>query len=126
MSDITLKWSVLDYIMIALFLCGPGAVVGLVVGAAGWRGHRILGGVLGAIEGFVLLFCYLHIYIESSLSVSDGAAEAALKALAVTWPGVAIAGAAAAYAWRGHRILGAMAGAPVGFVLWLYGWWLLA
>ena len=125
MSDISLNWTVLDYIMIAVILCGPGALIGLVVGAVGWREHRILGGMLGAIEGFVLLFCYLHVYMGSSLSVSDSPEQAAFKALAVTWPGVAIGGAAAAYFWRGHRILGAMAGAPAGFVLWLYGWWLL-
>jgi len=125
MSDISFSWGLRDYIFIALILCGPGALVGLVIGAAGWREHRILGGVLGAIEGFLLLLGYFHLYIESSLSISDSAALAALKSLTFAWPGLAIGGAAAAFAWRGHRTLGAIAGAPAGFVLWLYGWWLL-
>ena len=126
MSDIALNFDVFDYALIALIMCGPGAVLGLVIGAIGWREHRIWGGILGAIEGFALLLGYFLVYLGSNLSLSDGPAHAALKSLAVAWPGIVIGGAVAAYAWRGHRMLGAIAGAPAGFVAWLFGWWLLA
>ncbi len=125
MSDIALNWGVFEYAFIALIVCGPGAVLGLAIGAIGWREHRVRGGVLGAITGFALLLGYFIVYLGSNLSLSDGPAEAALKSLVVAWPGVIIGGAAAAFAWRGHRVLGAIAGAPAGFVAWLFGWWLL-
>ena len=125
MSDISLHWSVLDYTVIALFTCGPGALVGLIVGAVGWTEHRIRGALLGAIEGFLLFFCYLQVYIESNLSVSASALSAIPKALAITWLGVLAGGAAGAWLWRRHRVLGAIAGAPAGFVVFLYGWWFL-
>lgn len=126
MSDISLKWGLLDYIEIVLVLCGPGALVGLAIGAIGWRERRVLGALLGAIEGFLLLFCYLYVYIESSLSVSEGAARAAFRSLAITWPGILVGGALGSWLWKTHRILGAVALAPIGFVLSLYAWWLLA
>ena len=67
-----------------------GALVGLATGTVLWHGHRVRGALFGAIEGFLLLLGYWHIYIESSLSRSDGPGMAALKSLAVAWPGVAI------------------------------------
>ena len=126
MSDISLNFSAFDYALIALILCGPGALLGLLIGAAGWNEHRVLGAVLGALEGFLVSAGYFHVYLESSLSRSDGAAAAVVKALVVAWPGIAIGAIAAACLWRHHRLLGSVAGAAAGFVLWLYGWWLVA
>jgi hypothetical protein len=126
MSDISFNWGPLDYAMIALFMCGPGALLGLTAGAVLWHGHRVRGALFGGIAGFLLLMGYWHVYIESSLSRSDGPGMAALKSLTVAWPGVAIGGIAGAWLCRKHRPAGAIAGAAAGFVLWLYGWWLLA
>jgi hypothetical protein len=50
----SLNFSPADIVMIALFLCWPGIVVGLVVGAIGWPRHRLWGGVLGALAGAAL------------------------------------------------------------------------
>lgn len=54
MSDIGLNWGPLDYAFIALFLTGPGLVVGAVLGALLWRGHRFAGAALGAVVGVAL------------------------------------------------------------------------
>ena len=40
-------------------------------------------------------------------------------------PGIPLGAIAGALLWRGHRIWGAVLGAPVGFALWLGGWWWL-
>ena len=125
MSDISFHWSALDYAMIVLFMCGPGALLGLTAGAILWHGHRVRGALFGGIEGFLLLMGYWHVYIESSLSRSDGPGPAALKSLAVAWPGVAIGAAIGALVFRNHRLAGIAACAPAGFVLALYVWWLL-
>ena len=125
MSDISLSFSPIEYAMIALIVCGPGALAGLVIGAAGWTGHRLLGALLGAVEGFAVLAVYFHVYLASSLSVSHSAAAASLNALVIASPGIAIGGGAAAWLWRSHRVLGGVAGAAAGFMLWLYGWWIL-
>lgn len=125
MSDISLSFSAVDYALIALVFCGPGALIGLVIGAVGWSRHRLLGALLGAVEGFAVLVVYFHVYLASSLSVSDSAASASLKALVIASPGVLIGGGAAAWLWRSHRVLGGLAGAAAGFALWLYGWWIL-
>ncbi len=50
MSDIGLNWGPFDYAFIALFLGGPG----LVVGALLWRGHRFVGAAIGALVGLAL------------------------------------------------------------------------
>jgi len=125
MSDISLNWGVLDYALIIAILCGPGAVLGLITGAALLPGHRIRGAIIGALEGFLVLLGYWHVHIGSNLSLSDGGAQAVLKSLAVAWPGVAIGGLAGALAFRTHRLAGIVAGAPAGFILGLYVWWLL-
>src|ERR1700674_4664437 len=87
MSDISLNWSAAEIAMIALFMCWPGIAVGLVLGALGWPRHRLWGGALGAIAGFVLLAGYWHVYLATNLSLNLKPAPAAWMALGVCWPG---------------------------------------
>ena len=121
----SLNFSPADIVMIALFLCRPGIVVGLVVGALGWPRHSLWGGVLGAIAGFVLLAGYWHVYLATNLSLSLKPAPAAWAALGVCWPGPLLDALAGAALWRPQRLSGTLFGASAGFVLWLYASYLL-
>ncbi|MGP0093449.1 MAG: hypothetical protein ACLPKB_26440 [Xanthobacteraceae bacterium] len=125
MSDISLNWSPADIALVALFMCSPGIAGGLVAGALGWPRHRLRGGALGAIIGFVLLVGYWHVYLASNLSLNLDPAPAAWTALGVSWPGVLLGALAGAVLWRPQRLSGAFFGASAGFVLWLHGWYLL-
>lgn len=126
MSDISLNWGFSDYALIALLLSWPGALFGLLIGAIASHGHRVLGGALGALAGFVLLVAYWFVYVSSSLSLSAGPAQAVLTSMRVAWPGMTLGCLIGATVWRQRRMLGAILGTPSGFILWLYGWWYLA
>jgi Na+/proline symporter len=54
MSDIGILNDPLSLIAIALIFGSPGLLLGGIAGALLWRRHRVGGGVLGAIAGFVL------------------------------------------------------------------------
>jgi Na+/proline symporter len=54
MSDISLNFGPLDYAFIALLFGSPGIIIGGVLGALLWRGHRLAGAALGAPAGLVL------------------------------------------------------------------------
>ena len=126
MSDISPNWSAAEIAMIALFMCWPGIAVGLVLGALGWPRHRLWGGALGAIAGFVLLAGYWHVYLATNLSLNLKPAPAAWMALGVCWPGPLLGALAGAALWRPQRLSGALFGAAAGFVLWLHAWYLLS
>jgi hypothetical protein len=53
MSDIGILNDPLSLIAIALIFGSPGLLLGGIAGALLWRGHRVIGGVLGAVAGFV-------------------------------------------------------------------------
>ena len=54
MSDIGILNDPVSLIAIALLLGSPGILLGAIPGALLWRRHRIAGGLLGAVVGFVL------------------------------------------------------------------------
>ena len=54
MSDIGGIFTPLDLALIALMICGPGLVLGGVIGALAWRRRRIAGGLIGAVAGLAL------------------------------------------------------------------------
>jgi hypothetical protein len=54
MSDISLNFSLPDYLIMALVAGSPGLVVGAGLGAFAWRRRRILGAVFGAVLGALL------------------------------------------------------------------------
>jgi hypothetical protein len=62
MSDISLTFSPLDYLVIALVVASPGLVVGAVVGALAWRPRRLVGAAGGAALGAVL--CIAGAYLK--------------------------------------------------------------
>jgi hypothetical protein len=62
MSDISLVFSPLDYLVIALVVASPGLVVGAVVGALAWRRRRIMGAASGAVLGGLL--CIAGAYLK--------------------------------------------------------------
>jgi hypothetical protein len=53
-SDIGILNDPVSLIAIALLLGSPGILLGAIPGALLWRRHRIAGGLLGAVVGFVL------------------------------------------------------------------------
>jgi len=54
MSDIGLNFGPLALAALALIIGSPGLVIGAVVGAVAWRGHRFWGCGLGAFAGLAL------------------------------------------------------------------------
>ena len=54
MSDIGGIFTPFDLALIALMICGPGLVLGGVIGALVWRRRRIAGGLIGAVAGLAL------------------------------------------------------------------------
>jgi ABC-type arginine/histidine transport system permease subunit len=126
MSDISLNWGFLDYATIALLLSWPGALSGLLIGAIACKGHRVLGGALGALAGLALLVAYWIVYAGSNLSLSEDPAQAVFTSMRIAWPGMTLGCLVGTAVWRGRRMLGAILGTPSGFILWLYGWWYLA
>ena len=54
MSDIGILNDPLSLIAIALLFGSPGLLLGGIPGALIWRRHRVAGGILGAIAGFVV------------------------------------------------------------------------
>jgi Na+/proline symporter len=53
-SDIGILNDPLGLIAIILFFGSPGLLLGGIPGALLWRRHRIAGGLLGAVAGFVV------------------------------------------------------------------------
>jgi Na+/proline symporter len=53
-SDIGILNDPVSLLIIALLFGSPGLVLGAIAGAWSWRRHRIAGGLLGAIAGFVI------------------------------------------------------------------------
>jgi hypothetical protein len=64
----------------------------------------------------------------SDIGLTFGPLDLALIALIIGAPGLAIGAIVGAFAWRRHRVAGALTGAAAGFVLWLGGfvWWKLS
>ena len=56
MSDISINMSPIELILFSWVLGWPGLIVGGVLGALFWKRRRILGGVLGAIVGNLVMF----------------------------------------------------------------------
>ena len=122
MSDISLHWSAAELALIALLACAPGIAAGLVLGAIAWRGHRLRGAALGALAGLALSLAIYVICFQSRIAQADGFGGAALLALQLSFPGLLLGGALAAWNWPRRRIVASMCGAPLGAVAWLGGW----
>ena len=56
MSDISINISPVELILFSWVLGWPGLIVGGVLGALLWTRRRILGGVIGAIVGNLVVF----------------------------------------------------------------------
>lgn len=56
MSDISLHFSPIDWIVAAAFFGWPGLLLGAAAGALLWKRRRFLGGALGAAVGCLLWF----------------------------------------------------------------------
>lgn len=54
MSDIGILNDPVSLIVIALIFGSPGFLLGAIPGAMLWRRHRVAGGFLGALVGFVM------------------------------------------------------------------------
>ena len=54
MSDIGILNDPVSLVVIALLFGSPGLLLGGIPGALVWRRHRIAGGLLGAVVGFIL------------------------------------------------------------------------
>ena len=54
MSDIGILNDPVSLIAITLLFGSPGLLLGGIPGALAWRRHRVAGGLLGAIAGFVI------------------------------------------------------------------------
>jgi hypothetical protein len=122
MSDIGLHWNAIDILAIALAACSPGLLAGLLLGAIGWHAHRVAGGALGALAGFVLAAATLFFCFRSRIAQEDGLVGAALLALRVSLPGMLFGGMAASWHFGERWIVASLAGAAVGGVAWLGGW----
>jgi hypothetical protein len=122
MSDIGLHWNAIDLIAITLASCSPGLLAGLLLGAIGWRRHRLAGGAIGALAGVVLAAATLFFCFRSRIAQENGLDGAALLALRVSLPGMLIGGMAASWRFGERWIVAALAGAAIGGVAWLGGW----
>jgi hypothetical protein len=122
MSDIGLHWNAIDIMAIALVVCSPGLVAGLLLGAIGWRDHRLAGGAIGALSGFALAAATLLFCFRSRIAQEDGLDGAALLALRVSSPGILLGGMAASWHFGKRWVVAALAGAAIGGVAWLSGW----
>ena len=56
MSDISINISPLELILFSWMLGWPGLIIGGLLGALFWKKRRILGAVLGAIVGNLIVF----------------------------------------------------------------------
>jgi len=54
MSDISIQFTWLDLLLVALLIGWPGLLLGAALGAAAWRRHRVYGALIGAILGLAL------------------------------------------------------------------------
>jgi hypothetical protein len=54
MSDISIEFTWYELLIVALFLGWPGLLLGAVLGAVGWRRHRVYGALIGSIGGVAL------------------------------------------------------------------------
>ena len=54
MSDISIQFTWLDLVLVALFIGWLGLLLGAPIGAIAWRRHRVSGAALGALLGFAL------------------------------------------------------------------------
>jgi hypothetical protein len=122
LSDISLNWGPLDILLIALTLGSPGAAIGALCGAFGWRAHRIWGAALGALIGGLVCLGAFILWAETDLSRNLGFSDAALLALRRGLPGLLVGAAAGAASWRSRRVFGALCGALAGMAIWLGGW----
>ena len=57
----------------------------------------------------------------SDIGLNWGPLDIAAIALIIGWPGLLLGAIAGVFAWRRHRLWGALIGAVAGFVLWLGG-----
>jgi hypothetical protein len=121
LSDISLNWSPFDMLLIALLLGSPGAAIGALCGALGWRAHRIWGAALGALIGWLICLGAFIAWAESDLSLNLGFSDAAVLALRRGLPGLLVGAAAGAALWRSRRVFGALCGAFAGIAIWLGG-----
>ncbi len=51
MSDISIQFTWLDLLLVALFIGWPGLLLGAALGALAWRRHRIYGALLASLVG---------------------------------------------------------------------------
>jgi hypothetical protein len=124
-SDINLDWGPGTLARFALITGAPGLLLGCLIGALAWRGHRIWGGALGALVGLALNLGVFSAWADSSVSVSLDYETALVHGFLRSLPGLIVGAGVGAWLWRGDRIAGGACGAPLGAALWLSAWLVL-
>jgi hypothetical protein len=122
MSDIGLDFGPGTIVVFALLTGAPGLVLGCLIGALAWRGHRVWGGVLGALVGLALNLAVFFAWSDTSVSVSLDYHATLVRGLLRSLPGLVVGIGVGAWLWRGDRLAGGACGAPVGAALWLAVW----
>lgn len=114
----------LQLFLIMLAYSAPAFVLGVLVGALGWRPSRLMGAALGGLTGLLLGFLFWWIYLNTDLSVHFDPDELIVTGLRRGWPGI-LFGAAIGSLMTSRRAFGALFGAILGFAPGLLLWWLL-
>ena len=123
MSDISWHLGFLEMVLVALVLCSPGILGGLCLGACVWPEHRARGATIGAIAGLALAAIFILICVNSRIATDgDGLMGTLLLTFSVGWPGLIAGALIALFAISSHRVVAPLAGAALGFIVWLGGW----
>lgn len=114
----------LELLLIMLVYSAPAFVLGMLVGAAGWQPHRVMGAALGGLAGILIGVLFWWIYLNTDLSVHFDPDELIVTGLRRGWPGMLVGGVIGSLVtWR--RVFGALCGAILGFAPGLLAWWML-
>jgi hypothetical protein len=90
LSDISLSWGPIDWLVIALVIGAPGIGVGAACGALIWRARRLKGAALGAGLGWAACLAAFLAWADGKVSARLGFWEAVLAGLAHAAPGLVI------------------------------------